>query len=377
MPVQLNFIGDPNQTGIGYVRTHVLRGLDRAGCEVSLFLENPRNVSIDAQDDILLARKAYETAARYNPKAPCLRIDSSYEFARMVGKGLHVGFPFFELDAFDDRTRHVLSQMDLLLVASDWGKKVILKEIPGRPENTVAVIPLGVDRAVFAPRPVFNNLAQSAATKFFCAGKYEPRKAQDRLIEAFNLAFTPADNVLLVLNCDSVFFFPKEYNDQWHAAARATRMGGKIHFVEPRPATQAALAEWMLSVDCGVFPSRAEGWNLELLEMMACGKPVITTNYAAHTAFATPENSLLIDIDETEPWVQPASYPLYCGVGNLARLGPRQTDQLVAHLRAVHALKQNGQLSVNRAGIKTAEALTWDATAQKILVAIEAAVGKS
>ena len=56
----------------------------------------------------------------------------------------------------------------------------------------------------------------------------------------------------------------------------------------------------MAQTDCGIFPSRAEGWNLELLEMLACIKSVITTHYSAHTEFCDDVNSDLVEIKETE-----------------------------------------------------------------------------
>ena len=56
----------------------------------------------------------------------------------------------------------------------------------------------------------------------------------------------------------------------------------------------------MAKTDCGVFPARAEGWNLELLEMMSCNKPVIATNYSAHTEFCDDKNCMLIDIEDME-----------------------------------------------------------------------------
>ena len=54
----------------------------------------------------------------------------------------------------------------------------------------------------------------------------------------------------------------------------------------------------MSQVDCGVFPSRAEGRNLELLEMMSAGKHVITTDYSAHTEFCTKDNAGLVPITD-------------------------------------------------------------------------------
>ena len=77
----------------------------------------------------------------------------------------------------------------------------------------------------------------------------------------------------------------------------------------------------MSKADCGIFPSRAEGWNLDMLEMMALNKSIITTNYSAHTEFCNKDNSFLIDISETEPandgkW--------FFGQGNWAKIGEEQ-----------------------------------------------------
>lgn len=56
----------------------------------------------------------------------------------------------------------------------------------------------------------------------------------------------------------------------------------------------------MRSAHVGVFPARGEGWNLELLEMMAMGKTVIATNNTAHTEYCTNDNSILVDTPSKE-----------------------------------------------------------------------------
>ena len=62
----------------------------------------------------------------------------------------------------------------------------------------------------------------------------------------------------------------------------------------PRVATQHHVAALLADCDCGVFPSRAEGWNLGLLECMSVGLNVIATNYSAHTEFVEPANCRLV-----------------------------------------------------------------------------------
>ena len=82
----------------------------------------------------------------------------------------------------------------------------------------------------------------------------------------------------------------------------------------------------MRQVDVGVFPVRAEGWNLELLELLSCGKHVITTDYSGHTEFINNSNSRIIEIDKLET-AQDGVW--FHGTGEWAELGSRQKDQLI------------------------------------------------
>jgi glycosyltransferase involved in cell wall biosynthesis len=120
----------------------------------------------------------------------------------------------------------------------------------------------------------------------------------------------------------------------------------------------------MQQTECGVFPSRAEGWNLDALEMLSCGKYVIATDYSAHTQFLTKDNSLLVPINELEPahdgvW--------FFGQGNWSKLNETPMLQLIEHLQTVHKCKQLGILVLNKQGIETANIFTWKNTANSII----------
>jgi glycosyltransferase involved in cell wall biosynthesis len=156
-------------------------------------------------------------------------------------------------------------------------------------------------------------------------------------------------------------------NDSWAKVFLNSRLGAKVQ-VMPRLATHREVAALLAGCDCGVFPSRAEGWNLGLLECMSVGMNVIATDYSAHTEFVEPSNCRLVHIDETEPartgeWLW--------GNGNWAKLGSSQMEQMVYHLREVHRLKQEGNLQRNDSGIATAKAFTWGRTAEAVLRAVE------
>jgi glycosyltransferase involved in cell wall biosynthesis len=115
----------------------------------------------------------------------------------------------------------------------------------------------------------------------------------------------------------------------------------------------------MSYADCGIFPSRAEGWNNEAIEMMAMDKPIIITNYSAHTQFCNKDNAYLVDIDTTVPandgiW--------FNGSGNWASIEEKQIDQFIEHMRYVY--KNN--IRDNSYGLKTANNLSWHNTANII-----------
>lgn len=206
---------------------------------------------------------------------------------------------------------------------------------------------------------------------FLSVGKWERRKGHDLLLEAFNKAFALSDEVELwmlafnpVIADDRAKTLAK--NQEWETLYRSSRLGAKIRLL-PRMTERREVAAAMRQADCGIVLSRAEGWNLPALEMMSCGKPLIITNYSAHTEYCNPSNAMLVDIDALE---DARDERWFSGQGQWAALGPKQLDQTIAFLRDVHARKQAGKSIVNCAGIETAKRFTWAETATAILNAV-------
>jgi glycosyltransferase involved in cell wall biosynthesis len=362
--MNLNLITSLDPTGYGYAGRSILNELTRAGVQVALFpMSFSVTLSDDPQDPI---RLGLANAGRYDPGAPSVRIAMARMLAEHVGRGKHAGFPIFELDRFEAAEIHHLKQLDAIFVCSKWAAGVVVSSGIDVP---VVVSPLGVDRSVFheavGSRETRAQAREPGPTVFVNNGKWEFRKGHDFLLQAFCNAFTPSDDCRLKLLSRN-HTLTDQANDSWTKVFLDSRLGSKVEIM-PRLASQLEVAALLAGCDCGVFPSRAEGWNLGLLECMSTGLHVIATNYSAHTEFVEPANCRLVNIDETEPartgdWVW--------GNGNWARLGPSQMEQMVHHLREVHRLKQQGALPRNDAGIKTARAYTWRRTAEAVLRAV-------
>lgn len=298
---------------------------------------------------------------------PHVKIWHQHDLFQRIGSGKHFGFPIFELTEFDQREKISLNHCDELIVCSQWARDIVVKNTDAYANggfllDQIHVVPLGVDTETFYP----NRVSNPNKTIFFNCGKWEKRKGHDILGECFNKAFTKDDNVELWMMCENPFLKP-EQKEYWEKLYKTSGLGDKIRLI-PRQQHHEDVARLMNMVDCGVFPARAEGWNLELLEMMACGKHVITTNYSAHTEFCSPANSRLVNIENLETAFDGVFFDGKKGFW--AELSCNQQDAVIEYMRDVHKLKQDGQLGINNNGIETANNFTWKNTTNKLLEAI-------
>ena len=350
----INVLAPINQLGYGIVGLNVVKSLVKSGHRVALSIIGQIDAS---EEDYGLLSECVNNFKLPNFSAPCIRIWHQHDMSQFVGRGSKIGFPIFELDSFTDQEKHHLKSLDQIFVCSNWAKKIVADNIN---HDSVSVVPLGVDLDVFT-----ETFSERSETIFYNCGKWEIRKGHDAIIEAFNKAFQPSDDVELWMMCDNPFL-SKDDQEKWHDLYKRSRLGDKIRLI-PRQQTQKDVYNIMRQTDCGVFPSRAEGWNLELLEMMSCGKHVIATDYSAHTEFCNNENCRLIKIEDLE-----AAYDgkWFFNQGQWGSLGDKQVDQVVKNFQEVHKLKQTGSLGANTSWVETAKRFSWSNTAKEIINAI-------
>ncbi len=353
--MHLNLIAPINQLGYGVVGYNVLKSLQSAGHDVSYFpLGSPT-----WDTDLTFVRNAMEQAKSFEVAAPSIRIWHQNDLAMFPGGGRRIGWPIFELNKFTDVERLHLSSVDQLFVCSEWAKKV-LEDNDIKPPLGIKVIPLGVDTSIFHRSEEADQHRAywtQDKTVFLNVGKWEVRKGHNELLEAFNAAFTPGDKVeLWMLNHNH--FIGKE-NEVWKTKYLASEMGASVRII-PRMNSQKELCDVFNSVDFGVFPAHAEGWNLEPLELMACGIPSIVTNYSGHTEYCNGDNSFLVEPNGME---SAEDGRWFHGNGEWCTF---ELDALVDAMRAAHDYKQSGSKKLE-AGMKaTVEKYSWAHTVKAI-----------
>ena len=351
----LNFTGPINSLGYGTASYNLLIELNKL-YEVALWpigqLDYPVPNHLKS-----VVQGSLDRQANFKSNAPSLRLWHQFDMAQHVGRGPKIGFPIFELNKFTDREKYHLNSLDEIFVCSTWAKQVIAEEI-GREAK---IVPLGVDRSIFYDTPA----DLSGPIIFLNVGKWEIRKGHDVLIEAFLQAFNEDDNVELWMMNGNPFLRPEQARE-WENLYTNHPLKKKVKLL-PRVQTQQELADIMRKAHCGVFPARAEGWNLEALEMMSCGRHVIVTDYSAHTDFCDRNNATMVRVFELEDawdgiW--------FHGHGQWAKIDVDVLAKAMV-MFTEYGLDKQVMGIFHDDSVKTAKALTWANSADIIRQHIE------
>ena len=142
--------------------------------------------------------------------------------------------------------------------------------------------------------------------------------------------------------------------------------GGRIAFIFNRDFPYSQLGSLYRSADCYVSAGRGEGWDMLLMEAMACGLPSIATDWGAHTEFVHPGISYPLRTLGTIP--AKALCPYYDGFS--------WTDPDPEHLRfllrEIFENREEAREVGRRAAEEMAERWTWAHAAQRIVKRMDA-----
>ena len=173
----------------------------------------------------------------------------------------------------------------------------------GYPKHKLHYCPEGVYSQFWKPTTHKLKQYESSDFTFFYNGDWSYRKGIDILIPAFAKAFSPTDNVRLLLLTHyqghgketSLQHIGTEFQEicQKHNITRTPRIQFIYEHI-PDP----LMPKLFNCADIGVFPTRGEAWGLPIIQLMSCGKPVITTNWGGQLDYCNKHNSYLIDIEK-------------------------------------------------------------------------------
>lgn len=200
---------------------------------------------------------------------------------------------------FADRERAVESLCDdggLVVTPSNWARMKLLEF--GFPEANVHVVPHGVSESIFFPlTPSERETVRSgfeiddSEFVFLNLGSLTREKGLDVLIQGFSEVRRRHENARLMLkDTRGLTGLELEGFFQYYLAnigPLASEVLNSIYMVPPSMALDEMRQLYGVA-DCYVSPYRAEGFNLPVIEAIACGLPVIVTKGGATDDFCNP-----------------------------------------------------------------------------------------
>jgi glycosyltransferase involved in cell wall biosynthesis len=354
--MNINMIGSASFTGYGQVCRNLILELTKLGHKVSFFPKGKSQFNNQLEETVV--NEAIQNSWFYDYNAPTVSVWHQHSLGERIGKGKLYAMPYFELDTFSEREFHHLSGADVVVATSNWAAEVLSDQL-NKPIETFPVVQAGVNTDIFYPADTnsWNNTYE-----FINIGKWEKRKGHDAIIQAFNLAFSPTDDVELVMVTHNGFLNAQELN-KWHKMYLSDNlMKNKVRLLSPAE-TQKDLANIIRAADCGVFMSRAEGWNLDLMEVMACGKPVISTYNTGMFDFLN-SYQFLIETPEKE---KAMDNKWFFGQGNWHVVGEKEIQKCADYMR--HCF--DNKITHDNASEQTAKKFTWENSANQLLKVLE------
>jgi glycosyltransferase involved in cell wall biosynthesis len=205
---------------------------------------------------------------------------------------LVVLFPW-EFGALPRRwVEQIEKNVDELWLPSQFTREVFVRAgvKPGR----IQVIPYGIDTDVFKPEGPSWRPESCRRFAFLFVGGAILRKGADILWNAYQRAFSMADDVTLVIKeiGASTFYSGQSVTQNIRVAMRKPRSAHVLILDDEIDDTR--LAAVYRGCDVLALPYRGEGFGLPLAEALACGKSVIATGLGPAREFCPPEASFFI-----------------------------------------------------------------------------------
>ena len=223
--------------------------------------------------------------------------ESNHHYFYDSYRGLKIGYNVWESTEQETDFFKCWKAFDQLWVPSKWQAECTIKQ--GADPNKVKVVPEGVDVNVFYPEDVKLPKFDDDRFKFIHFGRWDYRKSTKEIIETFINTFDKDEPVDLILSIDNKFCYDL---DKCNSTEERLE---KFKINDPRLKLLSFVSredyiKYMKAGNVFLSCARSEGWNLPLIEAMACGTPSIHSNCSGQLEFAKGKG-LPVKIIEEQP----------------------------------------------------------------------------
>jgi len=372
---KLNLLAPINDLGYGIHARGIISGLAKLGySDYFLSYISGQRTGELSEEEIKLTNKLSKN--NWDRSAPCVKIWHEIQMNDLSGSKL-IAYPVWETSKLVPKAVHDLRQMDAIFVTTHWGAKVMRENI-GDGVPIYVVNEAGQefsDDVTYEKSPVFT---------FLHVGKYEMRKCSAEIIQSYVEVFAEEKvETRLIVHCFNPFdqHFTRTIGNALKAlgltlvsnATDETRMiaikGNAIVEIPRTRLSKKELHELYLRSHMGVYPSRGEGWNLDLFEGIVRNLPSIASFETGHTEYTTKELGYPQDLLLFNGKEEPAFDGVWFRDPNKGNWVSPDFNELKEKMHYAYTNYDNIMKNFNPSKIK--EKFTWENSARQLITALD------
>lgn len=190
--------------------------------------------------------------------------------------GPKIGYTVWESTKLPDDFFNKMKEFDQLWVPTKWQKNCYISQ--GIPESKIKIVREAVNPE-FKPQ----HHKQDGKFRFLIFGRWDYRKSTKEIVSAFLRTFEGDKNVELILSADNPYCIDglKTTEERLEKNYLKSDQIKIVHFCSKND-----YIKYLQSGHVFLSCARGEGWNLPLIEAMACGTPSIYSNWGGQLEFA-------------------------------------------------------------------------------------------
>lgn len=206
--------------------------------------------------------------------------------------GYRIAYNVWESTKYPDDFFERLFYFDEVWVPTQWQFDCLVEQ--GFPKERIFIVPEGVDINRFKPLKKYPKKDKKTFVYF---GRWDYRKGTTEILKAFAEEFKDNDDVELLASVENPYPFD---------GMKSTEERVEFHKIDTKNIkflkfpTNEEYTKYLQEADVFVSCARSEGWNLPLIEAMACGTPSIYSEWGGQLQFAEGKG-VPVSIKELRP----------------------------------------------------------------------------
>jgi len=223
----------------------------------------------------------YSYDENFIPDVNIVLVESNHYYMYHQYNGYKIAYVVWESTRFPDDQFNNLLSFDQLWVPSTWQKECAIEQ--GYPPERVKVVPEGVHKDIFYPEKVdLLDDYNDGRFKFLLFGRWDYRKSTIEIIETFLKTFDKDEPVDLIASVDNPF----SVDGMNSTEERLKHYGFEDDRIKIKSfVSRGDYIKYMKTGHVFLSCARSEGWNLPLIEAMACGIPSIYSEWGGQLEF--------------------------------------------------------------------------------------------